>query len=92
MTGARSDSYDSSWERLAGSRFAQTATSHQQAILTKYPQKEPIGRSCVSLVTIMKDTPEKSPLGESDFEDCTSVDLDITSYIHTCENLSVDVV
>ena len=40
----------------------------------------------------MKDTPEKSPLSESDFEDYMSVDLDITSYIHTSENLSVDVV
>jgi hypothetical protein len=92
MTGAATDSYDFNWERLAGSRFAQTATSQQQTILTRYPQKEPIGRLCVSLVTIVEDTPEKSPLGESDFEDCTSVDLDITSYIHTCENLSVDVV
>ncbi len=43
-------------------------------------------------MTIVEDTPEKSPLGESDFEDCMSVDLDITSYIHTSANLSVDVI
>ncbi|ERG92486.1 MAG: hypothetical protein J07HQW1_02530 [Haloquadratum walsbyi J07HQW1] len=92
MTGTMTSSYSSNWERLAGSILAQTVTSYQQATLTIYPQKEPIGRSCVSLVTIVEDTPEKSPLGESDFEDYMSVDLDITSYIHTSENLSVDVV
>ena len=38
----------------------------------------------------MEDTPEKPPQSEIEPEDCVGVDLGITSYIHTSENLSVD--
>ena len=41
-------------------------------------------------MTAVEDTPEKPSLSEIDPEDCVGVDLGITSYIHTSENLSVD--
>ena len=53
-------------------------------------KKEPTGKWYVSLVTSVEDTPEKPSLGEIESEDCVGIDLGITSYIHTSENLSVD--
>jgi putative transposase len=53
-------------------------------------KKEPTGEWYVSLVTTVEDTPEKPPLSEIEPADCVGVDLGITSYIHTSENLSVD--
>jgi putative transposase len=41
-------------------------------------------------VTTVEATPEKPVLSEIEPEDCVGVDLGITSYIHTSENLSVD--
>ena len=38
----------------------------------------------------VEDTPERPPLSEIEPEDCVGVDLGITSYSHTSENLSVD--
>jgi putative transposase len=53
-------------------------------------KKEATGEWFVSLVTTVGDTPEKSPLREIDPKDCVGIDLGITSYIHSSENLSVD--
>ena len=53
-------------------------------------KKETTGEWYVSLVTTVENTPEKPPLSEIEPEDCVGVDLGITSYIHTSENLSVD--
>ena len=52
-------------------------------------KKEPTSEWYVSLVTTVEDTPEKPPLTEIDPDDCIGVDLGITSYIYTSENLSV---
>ena len=41
-------------------------------------------------MTTVEYTPKKPALSEFDPEDCVGVDLGITSYIHTSENLSVD--
>jgi putative transposase len=41
-------------------------------------------------VTTVEDTPEKPPIEEIEPEDCVGVDLGITRYIHTSDNLSVD--
>jgi len=41
-------------------------------------------------VTTVEDTPETPLLNEIEPRDCVGVDLGITSYIHTAENLSVD--
>ena len=53
-------------------------------------KKEPTGKWYVSLVTSVEDTAKKPSLGEIEPEDCVGIDLGITSYIHTSENLSVD--
>ena len=52
-------------------------------------KQETTGYWYVSLVSSVERTPEKPPLSEIDPEDCVGVDLGITSYIHTSENLSV---
>ena len=44
----------------------------------------------LSLVTTVEDTPEKLSPDEIEPKDCVGVDLGITSYIHTSENLSVN--
>ena len=44
----------------------------------------------LSLVTTVEDTPEKPSPDEIEPEEYVRVDLGITSYIHTSENLSVD--
>ena len=53
-------------------------------------KKETTGEWYVSLVTTVEDTPDKPPLSQIEPENCVGVDLGITSYIHTSENLSVD--
>jgi len=53
-------------------------------------KKETTGEWYVSLVTTVEDTPDKPPLSQIEPQNCVGVDLGITSYIHTSENLSVD--
>ena len=53
-------------------------------------KKEKTGKWFVSLVTTVTDTPDKPSLSDIEPEDCVGVDLGITSYIHTSENLSVE--
>jgi putative transposase len=53
-------------------------------------KKERTGEWYVSLVTPVGDTPERPPLSEITPENCVGVDLGITSYIHTSDNLTVD--
>jgi len=52
-------------------------------------KKETTGEWFVSLV-VEVDEPEKPELSEVSLDDCVGVDLGITSYIHTSDNLSVD--
>jgi putative transposase len=63
------------------------ATEHIDEVILK---KEKTGEWYVSLVTEVEDIPEKPSLGKIEPEDCVGVDLGITSYIHTSNNLSVD--
>ena len=74
------------WFKIRAERDVPPAEDIDEIIL----KKEPTGEWHVSLVTTIEDTPEKPSLGEIDPEDCVGVDLGITSYIHTSENLSVD--
>ena len=73
------------WFKIRANRDVPPAGDIDEGIL----KKEPTGEWYVSLVTTVEDTPEKPPLTEIDPDDCIGVDLDITSYIHTSENLSV---
>jgi len=52
-------------------------------------KKETTGEWFVSIV-VEVDEPEKTALSDVSPEDCVGVDLGITSYIHTSDNLSVD--
>ena len=52
-------------------------------------KKETTGEWFVSIVVDV-DEPEKLTLNDVSPEDCVGVDLGITSYIHTSDNLSVD--
>jgi putative transposase len=74
------------WFKLRAERAVPAAEDIDEVIL----KKEPTGEWFVSLVTTMEDTPEKPPLREIEPQDCVGIDLGITSYIHTSENLSVD--
>ncbi len=74
------------WFKMRADRDVPPADDIDQVIL----KKEATGEWYVSLVTTVEDTPEKPPLSEIDSENCVGVDLGITSYIHTSENLSVD--
>nr|WP_276682209.1 transposase [Haloquadratum walsbyi] len=73
------------WFKIRANRDVPPAGDIDEGIL----KKEPTGEWYVSLVTTVEDTPEKPPLTEIDPDDCIGVDLGITSYIHTSENLSV---
>ncbi|MEF8781697.1 MAG: transposase [Haloarculaceae archaeon] len=74
------------WFKLRAERDVPPAEDIDEVIL----KKETTGEWYVSLVTTVEDTPEKPSLDEIDPKDCVGVDLGITSYIHTSENLSVD--
>ncbi len=74
------------WFKLRAERAVPAAEDIDEVIL----KKEPTGEWFVSLVTTIEDTPEKPPLREIEPQDCVGIDLGITSYIHTSENLSVD--
>ena len=74
------------WFNIRADRDVPPAENIDEVIL----KKETTGEWYVSLVTTVEDTPEKPPLSEIEPEDCVGVDLGITSYIHTSENLSVD--
>ena len=74
------------WFKIRADRDVPPADDIDEVIL----KKETTGEWYVSLVTTVEDTPGKPPLSEIEAEDCVGVDLGITSYIHTSENLSVD--
>ena len=74
------------WFKLRAERDVPPADDIDEVIL----KKETTGEWYVSLVTSVEDTPEKPSLNEIEPEDCVGIDLGITSYIHTSENLSVD--
>ena len=74
------------WFKIRADREVPSADEIDEVIL----KKEPTSEWYVSLVTSVEDTPEKPPLSEIEPEDCVGVDLGITNYIHTSENLSVD--
>ena len=74
------------WFRIRAERDVPPAGDIDEAIL----KKETTGKWYVSFVTTVEDTPEKPPQSEIEPEDCVGVDLGITSYIHTSENLSVN--
>jgi putative transposase len=74
------------WFNIRADRDVPPADDINEVIL----KKETTGEWYVSLVTTVEDTSEKPPLSEIEPEDCVGVDLGITSYIHTSENLSVD--
>ena len=74
------------WFKIRTERDVPPAADIDEVIL----KKEMTGEWYVSLATTIDDTPEKPLLNEVDLEDCVGVDLGITSYIHTSENLSVD--
>jgi transposase, IS605 OrfB family, central region len=74
------------WFKLRAERAVPPAGEIDEAIL----KKEPPGEWYVSLVTTVESTPDKPSLNEIEIGDCVGVDLGITSYIHTSDNLSVD--
>ncbi len=75
-----------SWFKIRAERDVPPTEDSDEVIL----KKETTGEWYVSLVTTVEDTSEKPPLSEIEPEDCVGVDLGITNYIHTSENLSVD--
>ena len=74
------------WFKIRAERDVPPAGDIDEVIL----KKETTGKWHVSLVTTVEDTPETPPLSEIEPRDCVGVDLGITSYIRTTENLSVD--
>ncbi|MFB6227587.1 MAG: RNA-guided endonuclease InsQ/TnpB family protein, partial [Halobacteriales archaeon] len=74
------------WFTIRAERDVPPADEIDEVIL----KNETTGEWYVSLVTSVEDTPDKRPLSEIEPEDCVGVDLGITSYIHTSENMSVD--
>jgi putative transposase len=73
------------WFRIRAERTVPDAEDIDEVIL----KKETTGDWYVSLVTTVESTPEKPQLDEIEPEHCVGVDLGITSYIHTSDNLSV---
>jgi Probable transposase. len=74
------------WFRIRAERTVPDADEIDEVIL----KQETTGDWYVSLVTTVENTPEKPPLSEIEPEGRVGVDLGITSYIHSSENLSVD--
>ncbi len=75
------------WFKIRVDRDVPPADDIDEIIL----KKETTGEWYVSLVTTVNDTPEKPGLTEIEPENCVGIDLGITSYIHTSENLSVGI-
>ncbi|ERG94630.1 transposase [Haloquadratum walsbyi] len=84
MTPTRKDWL--AWFRIRAERTVPDADEIDEVIL----KQETTGDWYVSLVTTVENTPEKPPLSEIEPEGRVGVDLGITSYIHSSENLSVD--
>ena len=74
------------WFKVRANCDVPPADEINQVIL----KTETTGEWYVSLVTTVEDTPKKPPLSEMKPQNCVGIDLGITSYIHTSENLSVD--
>jgi len=74
------------WFKIRAERDVPPAEDIDEVIL----KKETTGEWYASLVTTVEYTPEKPSPDEIEPKDCVGVDLGITSYIHTSENLSVD--
>ena len=74
------------WFNIRADRDVPSVDEIDEVIL----KKETTGEWYVSLVASVEDIPEKPPLSEIEPDDCIGVDLGITNYIHTSENLSVD--
>ncbi|MCD2205269.1 RNA-guided endonuclease InsQ/TnpB family protein [Halobacterium sp. KA-6] len=74
------------WFKIRAERHVPAAATIDEVIL----KKETTGEWYVSLVTTVEETPSKPQLAEIDVDDCIGVDLGITSYIRTSENLSVE--
>jgi putative transposase len=75
-----------SWFEIRADRNVPPADEIDEVIL----KQETTGEWYVSLVTTVEDASEEPPLSEIEPQDRVGVDRDITSYIHTSENLSVD--
>ena len=75
-----------SWFEIRADRNVPPADEIDEVIL----KQETTGEWYVSLVTTVEDASEEPPLSEIEPQDRVGVDCDITSYIHTLENLSVD--
>jgi len=73
------------WFNIRANRPVPDADSINKIIL----KKETTGEWFVCIV-VERDEPEKTALSEIEPHDCVGVDLGITSYIHTSDNLSVD--
>jgi transposase, IS605 OrfB family, central region len=74
------------WFKIRAERTVPDADEISEAIL----KKQKTGEWYVSLVIDVDDVPEKPGLSEIEPQDCVGVDLGITNYIHTSENLTVD--
>ena len=74
------------WFKFRAERSIPAADDIDEIVL----KKEKTGDWFVSLVTDVEDTPDKPSLAEIEPEDCVGIDLGITSYIHTSENLAVE--
>jgi putative transposase len=74
------------WFKIRTERPVPDADDINEIIL----KKQKTGEWYVSLVVEIEDTPQKPELSEIDPEDCVGVDVGITNYIHTSENLAVD--
>jgi putative transposase len=73
------------WFNIRANRPVPDADEIDEVIL----KKEPTGEWYVSLVVEVDEAPEKPALSEIEPTDCVGVDLGITSYIHTSDNLAV---
>ena len=73
------------WFKIRANRPVPDADEIDEAIL----KKEPTSEWYVSLVVTTENTPEKPALNEIEPTECVGIDLGITSYIHTSDNLTV---
>jgi putative transposase len=73
------------WFRIRANRPVPAGDDIDEIIL----KKEKTGSWYISLVTNVEETPAKPSLNEISPGNCIGIDLGITSYIHTSENLSV---
>jgi transposase, IS605 OrfB family, central region len=74
------------WFNIRVNRPVPDCDEISEAILKKHKT----GDWYLSLVVEVGDTPEKPALDEVGPQDCIGIDLGITNYIHTSENLTVD--